>query len=129
MLLEGKKALIMGVANNRSIAWGITQEFKKAGARLAFSYVGDAIKKRVEPLSEEVGGEFTFGRLLPQQGEGVVDLQVAGMGTAENQQDLLPLHFPERAFTDHFHFPKSRFQKLLCCFLCRRSMRNPFTIS
>mgnify|MGYP000661198623 CR=1 FL=1 len=60
MLLEGKKALIMGVANNRSIAWGITQEFKKAGARLAFSYVGDAIKKRVEPLSEEVGGEFTF---------------------------------------------------------------------
>ena len=43
MLLEGKKALIMGVANNRSIAWGITQEFKKAGARLAFSYVGDAI--------------------------------------------------------------------------------------
>lgn len=60
MLLEGKRALIMGVANNRSIAWGITQEFKKAGARLAFSYVGDAIKKRVEPLSEEVGGEFTF---------------------------------------------------------------------
>ena len=60
MLLEGKKALILGVANNRSIAWGITQQFKQAGARLAFSYVNDAIKKRVEPLSEEVGGEFTF---------------------------------------------------------------------
>ena len=60
MLLEGKKALILGVANNRSIAWGITQQFKQAGARLAFSYVNDAIKKRVEPLSEEAGGEFTF---------------------------------------------------------------------
>ncbi len=60
MLLEGKKALIFGVANNKSIAWGITQSFKKAGARLAFNYVGDAIKKRLDPLAEEAGGEFTF---------------------------------------------------------------------
>lgn len=60
MLLEGKKALIMGVANNRSIAWGIASSLKAHGARLAFNYVGDAIKKRVEPLSAELGGEFTF---------------------------------------------------------------------
>lgn len=60
MLLEGKKALIMGLANNRSIAYGIASSLKAHGARLAFNYVGDAIKKRVEPISEELGGEFTF---------------------------------------------------------------------
>lgn len=60
MLLQGKKALILGLANNRSIAYGIANALKEQGARLAFNYVGEAIKKRVEPLSEELGGEFTF---------------------------------------------------------------------
>ena len=60
MLLQGKKALILGLANNKSIAYGIANAFKEQGACLAFNYVGDAIKKRVEPLSEELGGEFTF---------------------------------------------------------------------
>lgn len=60
MLLEGKKALILGVANNKSIAYGIASAFRQQGARLAFSYVGDAIQKRVEPISAELGGEFTF---------------------------------------------------------------------
>lgn len=60
MLLEGKKALIFGVANNRSIAYGISEAFHNEGARLAFSYMGDAIKKRVEPISAELGGEFNF---------------------------------------------------------------------
>ncbi len=59
MLLQGKRALLLGVANNKSIAYGVAQSFKDQGARLAFSYVGDAIKKRVEPISEEMGGEFT----------------------------------------------------------------------
>ncbi len=59
MLLKGKKALILGVANNKSIAYGVAEAFKAQGARMAFSYVGDAIKKRVEPISEEMGGEFT----------------------------------------------------------------------
>lgn len=59
-LLEGKKALIFGVANERSIAWGIAQEFKKHGAQIAFSYVNDAIKKRVEPLAEQIGADFIF---------------------------------------------------------------------
>lgn len=60
MLLENKRALVMGLANNRSIAWGIASCLKAEGARLAFNYVGEAIKKRVEPLSKELGGEFTF---------------------------------------------------------------------
>ena len=60
MLLKDKKAAIFGVANNKSIAYGISKAFKDNGARLAFSYVGEAIQKRVEPISEEIGGEFTF---------------------------------------------------------------------
>lgn len=57
-LLKGKKALILGVANERSIAWAITQEFKKQGAQVALTYLNDALKKRVEPLSQEVGVDF-----------------------------------------------------------------------
>jgi len=55
-LMRGKRGLIMGVANNRSIAWGIARACRDYGAELAFTYQGDALKKRVEPLAEEVGG-------------------------------------------------------------------------
>ena len=55
-LMRGKRGLIMGLANNRSIAWGIAKACHQAGAQLAFTYQGDALKKRVEPLAEEVGG-------------------------------------------------------------------------
>lgn len=60
MLLKDKKALIFGVANDKSIAYGISRELKSHGARLAFSYAGEALKKRVEPISEELGGEFIY---------------------------------------------------------------------
>jgi enoyl-[acyl-carrier protein] reductase I len=55
-LMRGKRGLIMGVANNRSIAWGIAKACREQGAELAFTYQGDALKKRVEPLAQEVGG-------------------------------------------------------------------------
>src|ERR1700710_1925458 len=55
-LLSGKRGLVMGVANNRSIAWGIAKSAVAAGAELAFTYQGDALKKRVEPLAAELGG-------------------------------------------------------------------------
>src|SRR5262245_8783921 len=55
-LLRGKRGLILGVANNRSIAWGIAKASRAQGAELAFTYQGDALKKRVEPLAQEVGG-------------------------------------------------------------------------
>jgi enoyl-[acyl-carrier protein] reductase I len=55
-LLRGKRGLILGVANNRSIAWGIAKAAHREGAELAFSYQGDALKKRVEPLAHEIGG-------------------------------------------------------------------------
>ncbi len=60
MLLKDKKALIFGVANNKSIAYGIAEQFKAHGASLAFSYVGEPLKKRVAPISEELGGELIF---------------------------------------------------------------------
>jgi enoyl-[acyl-carrier protein] reductase I len=60
MLLAGKKAVIFGLANERSIAHGIAVAFKDNGAELAFSWAGEAIRKRVEPLSAELGGAFTF---------------------------------------------------------------------
>jgi enoyl-[acyl-carrier protein] reductase I len=55
-LMRGKRGLIMGVANNRSLAWGIAKACHAAGAELAFTYQGEALKKRVEPLAEELGG-------------------------------------------------------------------------
>jgi len=55
-LMRGKRGLIMGVANNRSIAWGIAKSCRAQGAELAFTYQGDSLKKRVEPLAEELGG-------------------------------------------------------------------------
>ncbi|MBL8573597.1 MAG: enoyl-ACP reductase FabI [Hyphomicrobiaceae bacterium] len=54
-LMAGKRGLVMGVANNRSIAWGIAKSLRDAGAELAFTWQGDALKKRVEPLANELG--------------------------------------------------------------------------
>ncbi len=57
--MEGKRGLIMGVANDRSIAWGIAKAMAEAGAELAFTYQGEAFGKRLEPLAESVGSDFT----------------------------------------------------------------------
>jgi len=59
-LLKGKKGLIMGVANERSIAWGISQKLAEAGAELAFTYLGDTLKKRVVPLAQSLKSDFTL---------------------------------------------------------------------
>ena len=60
-LMAGKRGLIMGVANDRSIAWGIARSLAAHGATLAFTYQGDALKKRVEPLAASIGSSL----LLP----------------------------------------------------------------
>ncbi|WP_299622388.1 enoyl-ACP reductase [uncultured Tateyamaria sp.] len=57
-LLKGKRGLIMGVANDRSIAWGIAKALHEAGAELAFTYQGEAFGKRLEPLAASVGSDF-----------------------------------------------------------------------
>lgn len=57
-LLAGRRGLVMGVANDRSIAWGIAAAAAAQGAELAFTYQGDALLKRVEPLAESVGSRL-----------------------------------------------------------------------
>ena len=59
-LMAGKRGLIMGVANDKSIAWGIAQACHAQGAELAFTYQGDALKKRVEPLAASVGSDIVL---------------------------------------------------------------------
>ncbi|WP_323036277.1 enoyl-ACP reductase FabI [Pararhodobacter sp.] len=59
-LMEGKRGLIMGLANDKSIAWGIAQALASHGAELAFSYQGEALKKRVLPLAERLGTPHLF---------------------------------------------------------------------
>ena len=58
MLMKDKKGLIMGVANDRSIAWGIAKSIAKQGGKLAFTYQGEALKKRVLPLAQSVGSDI-----------------------------------------------------------------------
>jgi len=71
-LMAGKRGLVMGVANNRSIAWGIAQSCANHGAELAFTYQGDALKKRVVPLAESLGSSL------------VVPCDVADMASIDN---------------------------------------------
>lgn len=59
-LMAGKRGLIMGLANERSIAWGIARALGDAGAELAFSYQGEALKKRVGPLAEKLGSDIVI---------------------------------------------------------------------
>lgn len=99
MLLKGKKALIFGVVNQRSIAYGIAKQFKEHGARLAFGYAAEPIKKRIEPIVEELAGEFMFKCDVTQDQEiqsavelvkeawGEVDVLVHSIAYA-NREDL-----------------------------------------
>ena len=57
-LMKGKRGLIMGLANDRSLAWGIAKALAEQGAELAFSYQGDAMEKRVRPLAEQLGSDL-----------------------------------------------------------------------
>jgi enoyl-[acyl-carrier protein] reductase I len=59
-LMSGKRGLIMGVANNMSLAWGVAKELHSHGAELAFTYAVDAVKKRVEPLAAEVDSDIVL---------------------------------------------------------------------
>jgi len=57
-IADGKRALVIGVANDHSLAWSITQELHKQGAQIALTYQGEALKKRVEPLAQQVGAHI-----------------------------------------------------------------------
>jgi enoyl-[acyl-carrier protein] reductase I len=83
MLLKNKKALIVGIANERSLAWAIAQNFKAQGAELAFTYPNDSIKKRVEPLAQEIGCSI------------VLPCDVASDEQIKNMFSSLKTHWPK----------------------------------
>lgn len=67
-LLAGKRGLIMGVANDRSLAWGIAKQAAAQGAELAFTYQGEALERRVRPLAESVGSDFILNCDVSDEG-------------------------------------------------------------
>src|SRR5262249_57460934 len=60
MLMKGKRGLVMGVANDHSIAWGVAKTLAAHGAALAFTYQGDALGRRVKPLAQSIGADFVL---------------------------------------------------------------------
>jgi enoyl-[acyl-carrier protein] reductase I len=87
MLMKGKRGLVMGVANDHSIAWGIARTLAAHGAELAFTYQGDALGRRVKPLAESVGSKM----VLPCDVEDIasVDEVFAAVGEAWGGIDFL----------------------------------------
>src|SRR5271167_2640626 len=67
-VMRGMRGVVFGVANNRSIAWGIAKAARAAGAELAFTFQGEALEKRVRPLAQELGAEV-FGHCDVTEGE------------------------------------------------------------
>ena len=88
-LMQGKRGLIMGLANDRSLAWGIAQKLSEAGAELAFSYQGEALEKRVRPLAEQLGSDF------------LIDCDVADMGELDKTFATLAARWPTIDFVVH----------------------------
>ncbi|MEY4268852.1 MAG: hypothetical protein RLZZ58_68 [Pseudomonadota bacterium] len=88
-LMAGKRGLIMGLANDKSLAWGIAKALHGAGAELAFSYQGDVMAKRVRPLAEQLGCDF------------LIDCDVADMANLDAAFDTLAARWPTIDFVVH----------------------------
>jgi enoyl-[acyl-carrier protein] reductase I len=88
-LMEGKRGLIMGLANDKSLAWGIAKRLSEHGAELAFSYQGEALEKRVRPLAESLGSDF------------LVDCDVANMDALDRAFAALAARWPTIDFVVH----------------------------
>jgi len=88
-LMQGKRGLIMGLANDRSLAWGIAQQLHAQGAELAFTYQGDALLKRVKPLAEQLGSDF------------LIECDVAEMAALDTTFDTLKARWPTIDFVVH----------------------------
>ncbi len=99
-LMQGKHGLVMGVANNRSIAWGIAKAVAAQGATLAFTYQGDALKKRVEPLAAEAGSKVVLPCDVTDKGS--VDAVFAELGRQWGKLDFLvhAIAFSDKAELD-----------------------------
>jgi enoyl-[acyl-carrier protein] reductase I len=87
--MKGKRGLIMGLANDRSLAWGIAQKLKAEGAELALSYQGEAMEKRVRPLAEQLGCDF------------LIDCDVSDMTALDTTFVTLAARWPTIDFVVH----------------------------
>jgi enoyl-[acyl-carrier protein] reductase I len=87
--MKGKRGLIMGLANDRSLAWGIAQKLHAEGAELAFSYQGEALGKRVRPLAEQLGSDF------------LIDCDVSDMKALDGAFASLAARWPTIDFVVH----------------------------
>ena len=88
-LMAGKRGLIMGLANDKSLAWGIAKQLHDHGAELAFSYQGEALLKRVKPLAEQLGSDFLF------------DCDVSDMAALDKAFEKLAERWPTIDFVVH----------------------------
>ena len=88
-LMQGKRGLIMGLANDKSLAWGIAKKLHEHGAELAFSYQGEALGKRVRPLAESLGSDF------------LIECDVADMAALDNSFAALAARWPTIDFVVH----------------------------
>lgn len=88
-IMQGKRGLIMGLANDRSLAWGIAKKLREQGAELAFSYQGEALEKRVRPLAAELGSDF------------LIDCDVADMAALDTAFATLKGRWPTIDFVVH----------------------------
>ncbi|MDQ3139715.1 MAG: enoyl-ACP reductase FabI [Pseudomonadota bacterium] len=88
-IMAGKRGLIMGLANDRSLAWGIAQQLGEHGAELAFAYQGEALKKRVGPLAEQLGSNL------------LIDCDVSDMGALDAAFDALKQRWDGLDFVVH----------------------------
>ena len=88
-LMHGKRGLIMGLANDKSLAWGIARRLHEHGAEMAFSYQGEALEKRVRPLAESLGSDF------------LIDCDVADMAALDTAFATLADRWPTIDFLVH----------------------------
>jgi len=88
-LMQGKRGLIMGLANDRSLAWGIAKKLSEHGAELAFSYQGESLERRVRPLAEQLGADF------------LIDCDVSDMAALDTAYDRLAARWPTIDFVVH----------------------------
>ena len=86
-LMAGKRGLIMGVANDRSIAWGLADALHGQGAELAFTYQGETFERRVRPLADSVGSDLVFSCDVEQESD--VAATFEGLGKAWNSLDFV----------------------------------------
>lgn len=87
--MQGKRGVIMGLANDRSLAWGIAKQLAAQGAELAFTYQGEALERRVRPLAGELGSDF------------LIECDVADMGALDAAFDTIAARWPTIDFVVH----------------------------